>query len=201
MNNFRKSTNKLNSKKLFEKSNSEIFEKKSPIDLQKIKETLNLDKNRHSIINDKKLIYNNSKRVKLMLTPKNRNILNTILMELIIKQNRVNGFFSDLTHYEKMMQKVAMNKKFDKLMNEIMNYEKRFDKEGILEIFKQDEKKIMEYLKEIKNKDKYDEEEWKYILLKYKNMRIINSKNINKMVINGNLHKKHLVSNYKKQKI
>lgn len=200
MNNFIKSINKLNTKKLFEKSNSEIFLKKNHIDLQKINESLNLEKNRHSMINDKKLIYNNSKKVKLMLTPKNRNILNTILMELIVKQNRVNGFFLDLTHYEKMVQKATMNRKFEKLANEIMKYEKRLDKEEILEIFKHEKEKLMEYLKEKKDKDKYEEEEWKHILLKHKNMRIINSKNINKTVINGNLHKKHLVSKFKKEK-
>ena len=100
-----------------------------------------------------------------------------------------------------MILKFAINKKFSNLTNEMMTYEKRFDKEAILEIFKQDEEKIMEYLKEIKDKDKYDEEEWRHILLKDKNMRIINASNIKKMIINGNLHKKHLVSKFKKEKI
>ena len=192
INNFKKSSNKLKNKKLFVKSNSEIFERRSLLDLEKVRENLKLDKNRHSSIDDKKLIFNNSKRVKLMLTPKNRNILNTILMELLDKQKRVNNYYSDLSHYEKMMLKFERNKKFEKITNEMMNYEKRFDKETILEIFKQDEEKIMEYLKEIKNKEKYDEDEWKHILLKHKNMRIINATKINNMVINGNLHKKHL---------
>lgn len=197
---FKKSSNKLKNKKLFKKSNSEIFEKTSKLNIDKLRENLNLKKSRNTLIDDKKLIYNNSKKVKLMLTSKNRNILNTILMELIDKQRRVNNFYSDLSHYEKTMQKFERNKKFRKLTNESINFEKRFDRETILEIFKQDEEKIMEYLKEINNKDKYDEEEWKHILLKHKNMRIIDSKNINKMVINGNLHKKHLVSRYKNEK-
>ena len=200
INNFKKSSNKLKNKKLFVKSNSEIFERRSLLDLEKVRENLKLDKNRHSSIDDKKLIFNNSKRVKLMLTPKNKNILNTILMELLVKQKRVNNYYSDLSHYEKMMLKFERNKKFEKITNEMMNYEKRFDKETILEIFKQDEEKIMEYLKEIKNKEKYDEDEWKHILLKHKNMRIINATKINNMVINGNLHKKHLVSKFKKEK-
>ena len=200
-NNFKKASNKLKNKKLFKKSNSEIFEKKTHIDITKIKENLKLDENRHSSIDDKKLIYNNSKKVKLMLTPKNRRILNTILMELLVNQKRINSYYSDLSHYEKMIQKFAINKKFSNLTNEMMTYEKRFDKEAILEIFKQDEEKIMEYLKEIKDKDKYDEEEWRHILLKDKNMRIINASNIKKMIINGNLHKKHLVSKFKKEKI
>ena len=200
INNFKKSSNKLKNKKLFVKSNSEIFERRSLLDLEKVRENLKLDKNRHSSIDDKKLIFNNSKRVKLMLTPKNRNILNTILMELLVKQKRVNNYYKDLSHYEKMMLKFERNKKFEKITNEMMNYEKRFDKETILEIFKQDEEKIMEYLKEIKNKEKYDEDEWKHILLKHKNMRIINATKINNMVINGNLHKKHLVSKFKKEK-
>ena len=200
INNFKKSSNKLKNKKLFVKSNSEIFERRSLLDLEKVRENLKLDKNRHSSIDDKKLIFNNSKRVKLMLTPKNKNILNTILMELLDKQKRVNNYYSDLSHYEKMMLKFERNKKFEKITNEMMNYEKRFDKETILEIFKQDEEKIMEYLKEIKNKEKYDEDEWKHILLKHKNMRIINATKINNMVINGNLHKKHLVSKFKKEK-
>ena len=200
INNFKKSSNKLKNKKLFVKSNSEIFERRSLLDLEKVRENLKLDKNRHSSIDDKKLIFNNSKRVKLMLTPKNKNILNTILMELLVKQKRVNNYYKDLSHYEKMMLKFERNKKFEKITNEMMNYEKRFDKETILEIFKQDEEKIMEYLKEIKNKEKYDEDEWKHILLKHKNMRIINATKINNMVINGNLHKKHLVSKFKKEK-
>ena len=159
-----------------------------------------MDKNRHTTIDDKKLIYNNSKKVKLMLNEKNRKVLNTILMELLDKQRRVNNYYTDLSHYEKLMLKFASRKKMEKLTNEMMNYEKRFDKEKVLEIFKLDEEQIMEYMKEISDKDKYDEEEWKHILLKHKNMRLIYSANVNKMVINGNLHKKHLVSKFKKEK-
>jgi len=197
---FKKSSNKLKNKKLFKKSNSEIFDKTSKLNIDKVRENLNLKRSRNALIDEKKLIYNNSKKVKIMLTSKNRKILNTILMELLDKQRRVNNFYSDLSHYEKAMQKFERNKKFRKLSYDSMNFEKRFDRETILEIFEQDENKIMEYLKEINYKDKYDEEEWKHILLKHKNMRIIDSKNINKMVINGNLHKKHLVSRFKNEK-
>ena len=197
---FKKSSNKLKNKKLFKKSNSEIFDKTSKLNIDKVRENLNLKRSRNALIDEKKLIYNNSKKVKIMLTSKNRKILNTILMELLDKQRRVNNFYSDLSHYEKTMQKFERNKKFRKLSYESMNFEKRFDRETILEIFEKDENKIKEYLKEINNKDKYDEEEWKHILLKHKNMRIIDSKNINKMVINGNLHKKHLVSRFKNEK-
>ena len=77
---------------------------------------------------------------------------------------------------------------------------KRFDKETILELFKQDEEKIMEYLKEMNDKDKYDAEEWKHILLKHKNMKILESTDIKKKTMSGNLHKKHLVSKFKKEK-
>ena len=199
--NFKKSAYRLKNKKLFQKSNSEIFERKSHIDLKKIKESLKLDKNRHSSIDEKKLIYNNSKRVKLMLTEKNRRILNTILLELLQKQQRVNNYYTDLSLYEKMMLKFASNKKLEDLTNEMMTYEKRFDKEKILEIFKLDEDQIMEYMKEISDKGKYDEEAFKHILLKHKNMRLIYSANYNKMAINGNLHKKHLVSKFKKEKL
>ena len=199
-NNFKKSSYRLKNKKLFQKSNNEIFERQTFIDIEKIKEGLKLDKNRHTTIDDKKLIYNNSKKVKLMLNEKNRKVLNTILMELLDKQRRVNNYYTDLSHYEKLMLKFASRKKMEKLTNEMMNYEKRFDKEKVLEIFKLDEEQIMEYMKEISNKDKYDEEEWKHILLKHKNMRLIYSANVNKMVINGNLHKKHLVSKFKKEK-
>ena len=197
-NKFKKSSRILKNIKLFQKSNSEILEKTTSLDIGKINENLKLDKNKHSFIDDKKLIFNNSKKVKLMLTVKNRKLLNTILMELIDKQRRVNGFYYDLSHFEKMIQKFSNNKKYRKLANETMNYEKRFDKESILEIFKQDEEKIMEYLKEMSDKDKYDEEEWKHIILKHKNMKYIT--NLKNMVINGNLHKKHLVSKFKKEK-
>ena len=197
---FKEASRILKNKKLFQKSNSQIFEKTSSLDIEKINDNLKLNKNRHSFINDKKLIFNNSKKVKLMLTSKNRKILNTILMELIDKQRRVNGFYNDLTHFEKMMQKFKNDKKYRKLANETMNYEKRFDKETILELFKQDEEKIMEYLKEMNDKDKYDEEEWKHILLKHKNMKILESTDIKKKTMSGNLHKKHLVSKFKKEK-
>ena len=197
---FKEASKILKNKKLFQKSNSQIFEKTSTLDIEKINDNLKLNKNRHSFINDKKLILNNSKKVKLMLTRKNRKILNTILMELIDKQRRVNGFYNDLTHFEKMMLKFKNNKKYRKLANETMNYEKRFDKESILELFRQDEEKIMEYLKEMNDKDKYDEEEWKHILLKHKNMKILENTDIKKKVMNGNLHKKHLVSKFKKEK-
>ena len=197
-NKFKKSSRILKNKKLFQKSNNDIFEKSSNLDIEKINESLKLDQNRHSDIDDKKLIYNNSKKVKLMLNVKNRKILNTILMELIDKQRRVNGFYYDLSHFEKMKQKFKNIKNYRRLANETMNYEKRLDRESILEIFKQDEEKIMEYVKKMSNKDKYDEEEWKHIILKHKNMKYF--KNMNKMVINGNLHKKHLVSKFKKEK-
>ena len=101
-----------------------------------------------------------------MLNVKNRKILNTILMELIDKQRRVNGFYYDLSHFEKMKQKFKNIKNYRRLANETMNYEKRLDRESILEIFKQDEEKIMEYVKKMSNKDKYDEEEWKHINIK-----------------------------------
>ena len=136
-----------------------------------------------------------------MLTEKNRRILNTILLELLQKQQRVNNYYTDLSLYEKMMLKFASNKKLEELTNEMMKIEKRFDKEKILEIFKLDEDQIMEYMKEISDKGKYDEETFKHILLKHKNMRLIYSANYNKMAINGNLHKKHLVSKFKKEKL
>ena len=199
-NKFKKSSNILKNKKLFQKSNSEIFDRTYSVDLGKIKESLKLDKNRHSFIDEKKLIYKNSKKVKLMLTTKNRKILNTILMELLDEQRRANNFYCDLSHFEKMMQKFQKNKNFRQLANETMNYEKRFDKETVLEIFRQDEEKIMEYLKEMNDKDKYDEEEWKHIILKHKNMRILNRTNMSKNAMYGNLHKKHLVNKFKKEK-
>ena len=189
----------MKNKKLFQKSYSQIFERTNHLNIEKLRENLNLKKSVNREIDDKKLIINNSKKVKLMLTSKNRKILNTILVELIDKQRRVNNFYSDLSHYEKMIQKFERNKKYRRFANKSMNLEKRLDRESILEVFKQDEEKIMEYLKEINDKDKYDEEEWKHILLKHKNMRIINSTSINKNIINGNLHKKHLVSKYKKE--
>ena len=200
-NNFRVSSKILNNHKLFQKSNSEIFDKETHINIEKIKENLQLDKNRHSSIDEKKLLYNNTKRVKLMLTQKNRRVLNTILMELFDKQKRANTFYSDLSHYEKMIQKSNNSKKFEALTNEMMNYEKEFDKESVLEIFKKDREKIMKYLKEISNKENYSEEEWKHIMLKHKNMKMINGSKLNKVSMNGNLHKKHLLSKFKTEKI
>ena len=199
-NKFKQSSNLLKKKNLFQKSNSEIFETNNNIDIEKINKSLKLEKNRHSFINEKKLIYNNSKKVKLMLTQKNRKILNTILMELIDKQSRVNGFYKDLSYFEKAKQKHIKSQKFKKLANETIYYEKIFDKEAILDMFQLDENKIVEYLKEIREKYNNDEEEWKHIILKHKNMVILERTNMKKKAINGNIYKRRLLSKFKNER-
>ena len=93
--NFRKNFKELNKQKLFVKSTKKIFERKKIVNIDKIIKNLNLDKNPHSLINDKKLIYNNSLKVKLMLNLKNREILNTIILTLFDEQRRANNFFVD----------------------------------------------------------------------------------------------------------
>ena len=199
-NKFKQSSNLLKKKNLFQKSNSEIFESNNDIDIEKINKSLKLEKNRHSFINEKKLIYNNSKKVKLMLTQKNRKILNTILMELMDKQRRVNGFYKDLSYFEKAKQKHIKSQKFKKLANETIYYEKIFDKEAILDMFQLDENKIVEYLKEIREKYNNDEEEWKHIILKHKNMVILERTNMKKKAINGNIYKRRLLSKFKNER-
>jgi len=199
-NKFKKSSNELGKKKLFQKSNSQIFEKTNFVDIQKIKKNLKLDKNPHSYINDRKLIIDNSRKVKLMLIEKHREILNGIVLELLANQKRVHNFYSDYSHYEKVLQKFKRNKKFNKLANETMVLEKKLDKEKVYEMFEQDEDKIMDYLKEINNKHRFDDEEWKHILLKHKNLTQMDKANRKNMFLNGNLHKKHLVAKYKKNK-
>lgn len=199
-NKFKQSSNLLKKKNLFQKSNSEIFETNNNIDIEKINKSLKLEKNRHSFINEKKLIYNNSKKVKLMLTQKNRKILNTILMELMDKQRRVNGFYKDLSYFEKAKQKHIKRQRFKNLANETIYYEKKFDKEAILDMFQLDENKIVEYLKEIREKYNNDEEEWKHIILKHKNMVILERTNMKKKAINGNIYKRRLLSKFKNER-
>ena len=199
-NKFKKSSKELGKKKLFQKSNSQIFERTNFVDIQKIKRNLKLDRNPHSYINDKKLILDNSEKVKLMLTEKHKRILNGIVLELLANQSRVNSFYSDYSHYEKVLMKFKRNKKFNKLANETMVLEKKLDKEKVYEIFEQDEEKIMDYLKEINNKHRFDDEEWKHIILKHKNLTQMDKANRKNMFLNGNLHKKHLVAKYKKSK-
>ena len=132
---FKKSTNELNKKKLFIKSTNKIFERKKIVNIDKIIKNLNLDKNPHSFINDKKLIYNNSLKVKLMLNLKNREILNTVILTLFDEQRRVNKFFIDQSLYEKLLKKFERNKVFNLLSNKIINFEKKHDKEQILDMF------------------------------------------------------------------
>ena len=146
---FKKSTNELNKKKLFIKSTNKIFERKKIVNIDKIIKNLNLDKNPHSFINDKKLIYNNSLKVKLMLNLKNREILNTVILTLFDEQRRVNKFFIDQSLYEKLLKKFERNKVFNLLSNKIINFEKKHDKEQILDMFDKGEENIEEFMKNI----------------------------------------------------
>ncbi len=195
---FKKSTNELNKKKLFIKSTNKIFERKKIVNIDKIIKNLNLDKNPHSFINDKKLIYNNSLKVKLMLNLKNREILNTVILTLFDEQRRVNKFFIDQSLYEKLLKKFERNKVFNLLSNKIINFEKKHDKEQILDMFDKGEENIEEFMKNKEIKKKFDEDEYKFVLIKNKNMKLMDNEKNKKMNLNGNLYKKHLVAKYKK---
>ena len=196
--NFKKETNAFNKKKLFMKSNNKIFEKKKIVDINKIIKNLALDKNPHSFINDKKLIYNNSLKVKPLLNNKNKLILNTFLLTIFDEDRRLNKNFIDASEYEKAMKKNEMNKVFNILSNKIINFEKKYDKEKILEIFAPDDVNTF-----LKNRgemfNKYDEKEYQFLLLKNQNMKIMEKENNRKKNISGNLYKKHLVAKYKKK--
>ena len=195
---FKKSTNELNKKKLFIKSTNKIFERKKIVNIDKIIKNLNLDKNPHSFINDKKLIYNNSLKVKLMLNLKNREILNTVILTLFDEQRRVNKFFIDQSLYEKLLKKFERNKVFNLLSNKIINFEKKHDKEQILDMFDKGEENIEEFMKNKEIKKKFDEDGYKFVLIKNKNMKLMDNEKNKKMNLNGNLYKKHLVAKYKK---
>ena len=195
---FKKSTHELNKKKLFIKSTNKIFERKKIVNIDKIIKNLNLDKNPHSFINDKKLIYNNSLKVKLMLNLKNREILNTVILTLFDEQRRVNKFFIDQSLYEKLLKKFERNKVFNLLSNKIINFEKKHDKEQILDMFDKGEENIEEFMKNKEIKKKFDEDEYKFVLIKNKNMKLMDNEKNKKMNLNGNLYKKHLVAKYKK---
>ena len=172
--------------------------KKSTNEFDKIIKNLNLDKNPHSFINDKKLIYNNSLKVKLMLNLKNREILNTVILTLFDEQRRVNKFFIDQSLYEKLLKKFERNKVFNLLSNKIINFEKKHDKEQILDMFDKGEENIEEFMKNKEIKKKFDEDEYKFVLIKNKNMKLMDNEKNKKMNLNGNLYKKHLVAKYKK---
>ena len=195
---FKKKTHELSKKKLFVKSTNKLFERKKIVNIDKIIKNLNLDKNPHSFINDKKLIYNNSLKVKLMLNVKNREILNTVILTLFDEQRRVNKFFVDASLYEKILKKFERNKTFNLLSNKIINFEKKNDKEQILDIFDKGDENIEEFFKKKEVKNKFDEDEIKFILLKNKNMKLMNKEKNKKMNLNGNLYKKHLLTKYKK---
>ena len=195
---FKKSTNELNKKKLFSKSTNKIFEKEKVLNIDKIIKNLKLDKNPHTSINDKRLIYNNSLNVKLMLNLRNREILNTVILKLFDEERRVNKFFIDASLYEKFLKKFEMNKVFNLLSNKIINFEKKNDKEKILEMFEKDEENVLSFMKKKEKKEKFSEDEYKFILLKNKNMKIMDKEKNRELNLKGNLYKKHLVSKYKK---
>ena len=195
---FKKATSQFNKKKLFEKTNNKIFERKKSVNIDKIIENLRLGKNPNPIIDEKKLVYNNSFKVKPLLTVKNRNILNTIILELFDEQRRTNKFFYDSSNYEKILKKDKMNKAFNLLSNKMISFEKKYDKEQILEMFEQDDELVKEFWKKKEMEKKFDEKEYKFILIKNKNMKLMDKENNRKKNVNGNLYKKHLVAKYKK---
>ena len=75
---------------------------------------------------------------------------------------------------------------------------KKNDKEQILDIFDKGDENIEEFFKKKEVKNKFDEDEFKFILLKNKNMKLMNKEKNKKMNLNGNLYKKHLLTKYKK---
>ena len=168
------------------------------MNIDKIIENLRLGKNPNPIIDEKKLVYNNSFKVKPLLTVKNRNILNTIILELFDEQRRTNKFFYDSSNYEKILKKDKMNKAFNLLSNKMISFEKKYDKEQILEMFEQDDELVKEFWKKKEMEKKFDEKEYKFILIKNKNMKLMDKENNRKKNVNGNLYKKHLVAKYKK---
>ena len=195
--NFRKNFKELNKQKLFVKSTKKIFERKKIVNIDKIIKNLNLDKNPHSLINDKKLIYNNSLKVKLMLNLKNREILNTIILTLFDEQRRANNFFVDTSLYEKNIKKYERNKIYNRMSNKIINFEKKHDKEQIFDELDKMDENVEEFIKKIEKKDIFDEKEYKFIMVKNKNMKMMDREKRGKINFNGNLHKKHLFNKYK----
>ena len=66
-----------------------------------------------------------------------------------------------------------------------------------MEIFEPDD--VNAFLKKREEMfEKYDEKEYKFLLLKNKNMKMMEKENNRKKNISGNLYKKHLVAKYKK---
>ena len=201
---FKKSTNESKKRKLFTKTTDKIFQEKKVLNIDKIIKNLKLNKNPHSSINDKKLVYNNSLNVKLMLNLKNREILNTMILQLFDEERLANKFFFDASLYEKFLKKFEMNKVFNLLSNKIINFEKKNDRERVLEMFrKEDEEYLNDFLKQKESKEKHNDEEYKLILIKNQNMKLMEkekNKNRDKMILNGNVYKKHLIAKYKKIK-
>ena len=194
---FKSSFRKLNKEKLFVKSTNKIFERKKIVNIDKIIKNLNLDRIRHEQINDKKLVYDNSLKVKLLLNLKNRKILNTIILTLFDEQRRVNDYFVDTSLFEKNWKNYERNKIFNKMSYKIINFEKKYDKEQILDELNKMDENVEEFIRKIEKKDIYDENEYKFILVKNKNMKMMDREKKGKINFNGNLHKKHLVNKYK----
>ena len=194
---FKSSFRELNKEKLFVKSTNKIFERKKIVNIDKIIKNLNLDRIRHEQINDKKLVYDNSLKVKLLLNLKNRKILNTIILTLFDEQRRVNDYFVDTSLFEKNWKNYERNKIFNKMSYKIINFEKKYDKEQILDELNKMDENVEEFIRKLEKKDIYDENEYKFILVKNKNMKMMDREKKGKINFNGNLHKKHLVNKYK----
>ena len=83
-------------------------------------------------------------------------------------------------------------------MKKIKKKKKKNDKEKILEMFEKDEENVLSFMRKKEKKEKFSEDEYKFVLLKNKNMKIMDKEKNRKLNLKGNLYKKHLVSKYKK---
>ena len=83
------------------------------------------------------------------------------------------------------------------MSNKIINFEKKHDKEQIFDELDKVDENVEEFIKKIEKKDIFDEKEYKFIMVKNKNMKMMDREKKGKINFNGNLHKKHLFNKYK----
>ena len=104
-------------------------------------------------IDENKIIKENAKKVKTMMDNNCRRILDSVVLELLLKQRMVNDYFVDEVPYEKTLKKIKSAQKFKKMAQKEMLLLESLKKDKVLEIFSSEPEKLKQIMAEIKTKN------------------------------------------------
>ena len=200
---------KLKNRKLFKKSYSDIFSQTQNLNLDNIIKEFNFNykledfKNGYEIkadtINNKNIILRNAEKVKKLLNPKGKKILNEVLKELLVVDDKIK-YNLNFSYNEKIINMRNKNKKFKMISKNTMKFENKLDKERILDLFLHEDAQILEWGDEIKNLTKLNQEDWKNVIQKQNVFKEIQRANIRRNKIDMNFIRKQTLSLLKKKR-